>query len=190
MTTDQQEPSTAADARPIPPEVLAAREAARHSLQRAKEAAWRADAPDPIEAYDCAIRAVEQVLAGVAYPRAEPAWTLDKIIKRLRGNPDCWETRTDGVHSVRVFTDLLDDLWNAKLYYTRPDRYCEPVEDARDAVTIAEAVVALIQRDFLEWWGPITPPNHADDEEATEYTADEFRQAFADVFKRPLDEAP
>lgn len=214
MTTDQQEPSAAADARPIPPEVLAAREAARHSLQRAKEAAWRAEAPNPIEAYDCAIRAVEQVLAGVAYPRAEPAWTLDKIIKRLRDNPDCWETRTDGVHSVRVFTDLLDDLWNAKLYYTRPDRYCEPVEDARDAVTIAEAVVALIQRDFLEWWGPITPPNHADDEEATEYTADEllkrfnaansnhndkarefaiseeqFRDTFSDVFKRPLDES-
>ena len=214
MTTDQQlEPSAPADSRPIPPEVLAARDAAQHSLRRAKEAAWRADAPDPIEAYDCAIRAVEQVLAGVAYPRAKPTWTLDKIIKRLRDNPGCWETRTDGVHSARVFTDLLDDLWNAKQHYTRPDRYCEPVEDARDAVTIAEAVVALMQCDFLEWWGPINPPNH-DDEEATAYTADEllkrfgtadsdrsdkankfaisekqFRDTFEDIFKRPLDES-
>lgn len=154
------------------------------------------------------------MLAGVAYPRADPTWTFDKIIKRLRDNPGCWETRTDGVHSVRVFTDLLDDLWNAKQYYTRPDRYCEPVEDARDAVAIAEAIVALMQRDFLEWWGPINPPNH-DDEEATAYTADEhlkrfdaadsdrsdkahkfaisekqFRDTFADVFQRPLDESP
>ena len=144
-----------------------------------------------------------------------PTWALDKIIKRLRDHPGCWETRTDGVHSVRVFTDLLDDLWNAKQYYTRPDRYCEPVEDARDVVTIAEAIVALMQRDFLEWWGPINPLERDEDEEVTAYTADgllkrfdaadsdrsakahkfaisekQFRDTFADVFQRPLGESP
>ena len=175
---------TAEDARPIPPEILAARKAAQHSLERAKEAAWRADPPNPIEAYNCAIRAVEQVLAGVAYPRAEPTWTLDKIIERLRADPFCWETRTDGIHSVRVFTDLLDDLWNAKEHYTRPDRDCEPVEDARDAVTIAEAIVALMQRDFLEWWGPIELHDDDDDDDSAEFATSEaeFDEAFADVF--------
>ena len=176
---------------PIPPEVLAARDAAQRSLERAKTAAWRSNFPNPIEAYDCAIRAVEQVLAGVAYPITDATWPLDKIIERLRADPFCWETRTDGIHSVRVFTDLLDDLWNAKLHYTRPDRDCEPVEDARDAVTIAEAVVALIQRDFLEWWGPINLPNN-DDDDSTEFATSEaeFDEIFADVFGRPWSETP
>ena len=187
MTTNEQlEPAAfsrhsrpRAGTSPIPPEVLAARAAAQHSLERAKTAAWRSDAPNPIEAYDCAVRAVEQVLAGVAYPCADATWTLDKIIERLRADPFCWETRTDGIHSVRVFTDLLDDLWNAKEHYTRPDRDCEPVEDARDAVTIAEAIVALMQRDFLEWWGPIELHDDDDDEEEpTAYTAEEFLERF------------
>ena len=192
MTThDQLEPVAAAPAPPIPPEVLAARDAAQRSLERAKTAAWQPDAPNPIEAYDCAIRAVEQVLAGVAYPLTDATWTLDKIIERLRADPFCWETRTDGIHSVRVFTDLLDDLWNAKQHYTRPDRDCEPIEDARDAVTIAEAIVALIQRDFLEWWGPINLPND-DDDDSTEFATSEaeFDEIFADVFGRPWSDTP
>lgn len=192
MTThDQLEPVVAEAAPPIPPEVLAARAAAQRSLERAKTAAWQPDAPNPIEAYDCAIRAVEQVLAGVAYPLTDAAWTLDNIIERLRADPFCWETRTDGIHSVRVFTDLLDDLWNAKQHYTRPDRECEPVEDARDAVAIAEAIVALIQRDFLEWWGPINLPND-DDDDSTEFATSEaeFNEIFADVFGRPWSETP
>ena len=192
MTTyDQLEPVVAAAAPPIPPEVLAARDAAQRSLERAKTAAWQPDAPNPIEAYDCAIRAVEQVLAGVAYPLTDATWTLDNIIERLRADPFCWETRTDGIHSVRVFTDLLDDLWNAKQHYTRPDRDCEPVEDARDAVTIAEAIVALIQRDFLEWWGPINLPNDDDDDSTVFATSEaEFDEIFADVFGRPWSETP
>lgn len=192
MTTyDQLEPVAAEAAPPIPPEVLAARDAAQRSLERAKTAAWQPDAPNPIEAYDCAIRAVEQVLAGVAYPLTDATWALDKIIERLRADPFCWETRTDGIHSVRVFTDLLDDLWNAKQHYTCPDRDCEPVEDARDAVTIAEAIVALIQRDFLEWWGPINLPND-DDDDSTEFATSEaeFDEIFADVFGRPWSETP
>ena len=192
MTThDQLEPAAAEAAPPIPPEVLAARAAAQRSLERAKIAAWQPDASNPIEAYNCAIRAVEQVLAGVAYPLTDAAWTLDKIIERLRADPFCWETRTDGIHSVRVFTDLLDDLWNAKQHYTRPDRDCEPVEDARDAVAIAEAIVALIQRDFLEWWGPINLPND-DDDDSTEFATSEaeFDEIFADVFGRPWSETP
>ena len=190
MTTNEQIEPAAAEAAPsIPPEVLAAREAAQHSLKRAKAAAWRPNAPNPIEAYDCAIRAVEQVLAGVAYPCADATWTLDRIIERLRADPFCWETRTDGIHSVRVFTDLLDDLWNAKEHYTRPDRDCEPVEDARDAVTIAEAIVALMQRDFLEWWGPIELHDD-DDDDSTEFATSEaeFDEIFADVFGRPWSE--
>ena len=192
MTThDQLEPVAAEAAPPIPPEVLAARDAAQRSLERAKAAAWQPDAPNPIEAYDCAIRAVEQVLAGVAYPLTDATWPLDNIIERLRADPFCWETRTDGVHSVRVFTDLLDDLWNAKQHYTRPDRDCEPVEDARDAVTIAEAIVALIQRDFLEWWGPINLPNDDDDDSTVFATSEaEFDEIFADVFGRPWSETP
>lgn len=63
---------------------------------------------------------------------------------------------------------------------------------ARDAVTIAEAVVALTQRDFLEWWGPINPPDHDDGDEAGEFaiSEEEFRQTFEDVFKHPRDESP
>ena len=172
MTTNEQlEPAAfsrhsrpRAGTSPIPPEVLAARDAAQRSLERARAAAWRPDSPNPIEAYDCAIRAVEQVLAGVAYPCA------------------------DGIHSVRVFTDLLDDLWNAKEHYTRSDRDCEPVEDARDAVTIAEAIVALMQRDFLEWWGPIELHDD-DDDDSTEFATSEaeFDEIFADVFGRDRD---
>ena len=115
-------------------------------LSKAWDAAWRRDRPSAVEAYDGSVKAVESILAPIVIPdNTEP--TLGKIIAALNDKPTKWDTRFRGAETVQALKGLLKELWKTDSRHAEMPE--NSIAQAKDAVTIAVAVLALVRRDFL-----------------------------------------
>lgn len=80
--------------------------------------AWQAAfgrSPQPNEAFDFSIKAIEAALIPIVIPKDRKA-TLGKIIRALRGKPDKWQMRLHGndpQRSITTFADYLDIVWTS-----------------------------------------------------------------------------
>ncbi len=144
-------------------------------IHTAWSAAWRREEPSAVEAYAAAVKAVEGVLAPIVAPD-DPKPSLGKMIPALRGKPEKWDTRFRGVETVEALADMLDEVWRSQHRHGGGAELPNTLDEARDAVSIAVAVVGLCRRGFLERLDELTP-----DEEATD-------REWAAELRRELDE--
>lgn len=125
-------------------------------------AAWRREDPSAVEAYAAAVNAIEGVLAPIVAPKnARP--TLGTIISDLRDKPEKWDTRFRGVETVEALTVMLDEVWRSQHRHGGGAGVPNTLDEARDAVSIAVAVVGLCRRGFLERFDELTPDEEAAD---------------------------
>ncbi len=129
-------------------------------LRTAREAAWSDDESAAPEAYDCAIKAIEQAFRQIATPD-NPTDDLGVILAHWENRPDLWNSCYPRLSDLDPVMSLLHGLWQA------PDQHDDlfplRLEDARIAVTIAEAVVSLVQLGFFELLDELTPEEEAED---------------------------
>lgn len=114
--------------------------------------AWQAAfgrSPQPNEAFDLAVKAVEAALSQLVIPKDTTA-TLGKIIRALKHSPDKWALRLSGKdpsNSINAFADYLNVLWSSHMRHGVTDdaaRINHSPEDARAAVSIATHIVYLV----------------------------------------------
>ena len=133
-------------------------------INTAWNAAWRREDPSAVEAYAAAVNAIEGVLAPIVAPKnARP--TLGTIISDLRDKPEKWDTRFRGVETVEALTAMLDEVWRSQHRHGGGAGVPNTLDEARDAVSIAVAVVGLCRRGFLEQLDKLTPDEEAADRE-------------------------
>ena len=130
-------------------------------IDTAWNAAWRREEPSAVEAYAAAVKAIEGVLAPIATPD-DPKPSLGKIIPALRDKPEKWDTRFRGVETVEALTAMLDEVWRSQHRHGGAG-VPNTLDEARDAVSIAVAVVGLCRRGFLERFDELTPDEEAAD---------------------------
>ena len=116
------------------------------SLTKAWDAAWRRDSPNIDEAYLNGTKALEGALKPIVSPNNDVT-TLGTIIKDLGAKPDKWTTRFRGVETVNILKDLVNEFWRTESRHAGMPP--NTLEQSRDAVTVAVAIVALVERDFL-----------------------------------------
>ena len=133
-------------------------------IHTAWSAAWRREEPSAVEAYAAAVKAVEGVLAPIVTPD-DPKPSLGKIIPALRNKPEKWDTRFRGVETVEALADMLDEVWRSQHRHGGGAELPNTLDEARDAVSIAVAVVGLCRRGFLERLDELTPDEEATDRE-------------------------
>ena len=136
--------------------------AAAQDLRKGWRAAWKRAEPSATEAYACAVKAVESVLAEHVTPD-DPRPSLGKMRAALRDKPEKWDTRFGGEKTVEVLASLLDELLAAQVRHGGPQHLANTLEEARDAVTIAVAVVGLVRRGFLQRVGELSAEEEAED---------------------------
>ena len=136
--------------------------AAAQDLRKGWRAAWKRAEPSATEAYACAVKAVESVLAPHVTPD-DPRPSLGKMRAALRDKPEKWDTRFGGEKTVEVLASLLDELLAAQVRHGGPQHLANTLEEARDAVTIAVAVVGLVRRGFLQRVGELSAEEEAED---------------------------
>ena len=133
-------------------------------IHTAWSAAWRREEPSAVEAYAAAVKAVEGVLAPIVTPD-DPMPSLGKIIPALRDKPEKWDTRFRSVETVEALADMLDEVWRSQHRHGGGAELPNTLDEARDAVSIAVAVVGLCRRGFLERHDELTPDEEAADRE-------------------------
>ena len=133
-------------------------------IHTAWSAAWRREEPSAAEAYAAAVKAVEGVLAPIVTPD-DPKPSLGKMIPALRDKPEKWDTRFRGVETVDALAAMLDEVWRSQHRHGGGARLPNTLDEARDAVSIAVAVVGLCRRGFLERLDELTPDEEAADRE-------------------------
>ena len=133
-------------------------------IHTAWSAAWRREEPSAVEAYAAAVKAVEGVLAPIVTPD-DPTPSLGKMIPALRDKPEKWDTRFRGVETVEALADMLDEVWRSQHRHGGGAELPNTLDEARDAVSIAVAVVGLCRCGFLERLDEITPDEAAADRE-------------------------
>ena len=133
-------------------------------IHTAWSAAWRREEPSAVEAYAAAVKAVEGVLAPIVTPD-DPKPSLGKMIPALRGKPEKWDTRFRSVETVEALADMLDEVWRSQHRHGGGAELPNTLDEARDAVSIAVAVVGLCRRGFLERLDELTPDEEAADRE-------------------------
>ena len=154
-----------------------------NQLRAAWDAAWRIK-PSAKEAYSGAIEALEGMLAPIVTPD-DPKPTLGKMIAALRDKPEKWDTRFRGVETVEALTAMLNEVWVTQARHGAG--LPNTLDEARDAVSIAVAVVALCRRGFLERFGELTPEEEAEDQAiAAEWAAMSPEERHADAV--PIEE--
>ena len=131
-------------------------------INTAWNVAWRRQEPSALEAYAAAVNAIEGVLAPIVSPD-NPRPTLGTIIYDLRQKPEKWDTRFRGVETVKALTDMLDEVWRSQHRHGGGRGLPNTLDEARDAVYIAVAVVGLCRRGFLERLDQLTPDEEAAD---------------------------
>ena len=110
--------------------------------------------PQPNEAFDHSVKAIEATLTPVVTPK-DPAPTLGKMIAALRANPAKWKLRLSGKKpdtSVTALADYLDVVWASHLRHglaAKGAKLHHSPEEARDAVIVAVHVVQLIHSGAL-----------------------------------------
>ena len=156
-------------ARRVPPQeeesyqqAVAAGDAAAQYLSDAWDAVWKRAEPSAQEAYLNAVSAIESILAPHVTPD-DPRPSLGKMRAALRDKPEKWDTRFGGEKTVEVLASLLDELLAAQVRHGGPQHLANTLEEARDAVTIAVAVVALVRRGFLQRVGELSAEEEAED---------------------------
>lgn len=128
-----------------------AAEAARPGDAAAEElsAAWAAAfgrGPDPSDAWDHAIKAVENVLIPLAEPKNKEA-TLNSAVSAIANSPDRWQT----TFPQRETRDVEPIVGMLRMIWPNPDRHggidgaSRPptLEEARAVVTLAASLVQL-----------------------------------------------
>ena len=141
-------------------------------LRSAREAAWGEDESAAADAYESAIKAIEQSFRQIATPD-NPTDDLGVILAHWEERPDLW---CDAYPRVAVLEPTMDSL--AALWRGRPtpdDLFTVLPEDARVAVTIAEAVVSLAEQGFFELLDELTPEEEAEDLRIAEEHAERKR---------------
>ena len=133
-------------------------------INTAWNAAWRRQDPSAVEAYVAAVKAIEGMLAQIV-TRDDPVPSLGKMISALRAKPEKWDTRFRGVETVEALTAMLDEVWSTHNRHGVWGRVPNTLDEARDAASIAVAVVGLCRRDFLERLDELTPEEEAADRE-------------------------
>ena len=118
-------------------------------INAAWNAAWRREEPSAAEAYAAAAKAIEGALAPIVTPD-DPKPSLGKIIPALRDKPEKWDTRFRGVETVEALAAMLDEVWRSQHRHGGGAGVPNTLDEARDAVSIAVAVVGLCRRGFLE----------------------------------------
>ena len=131
-------------------------------INAAWNAAWRREEPSAVEAYTAAVKAIEGALAPIVTPD-DPKPSLGKIIPALRDKPEKWDTRFRGVETVEALTAMLDEVWRSQHRHGGGAGVSNTLDEARDAVSIAVAVVGLCRRGFLEQLDELTPEEEAAD---------------------------
>jgi len=121
-------------------------QAARH-IAAAWNAAWRRE-PSPSEAYSAAVKALESILVPIVTPN-DPTPTLGKTIAAMRDKPEKWVARFRGVETVGALSDIVDEVWRAHDRHGGGQRSPNTLDEARDAVSLAVALVGMCRRDFL-----------------------------------------
>ena len=153
----------------VPPEeeesyqqAVAAGDAAAQYLSDSWDAVWKRAEPSAQEAYLNAVSAIESILAPHVTPD-DPRPSLGKMRAALRDKPEKWDTRFGGEKTVEVLASLLDELLAAQVRHGGPQHLANTLEEARDSVTIAVAVVALVRRGFLQRVGELSAEEEAED---------------------------
>ena len=115
-------------------------------LTSAWQAAWGRN-PNASEAYQEAVKAIEAALIPIVAPK-HPKPTLGTVITVLQAKPGKWRSRFGSEMMIESLTSFTNELWKGHSRHTgmEPDT----LEEARDAVTIAVAIVSLVRREFLE----------------------------------------
>lgn len=133
-------------------------------INAAWNAAWRREEPSAAEAYAAAVKAIEGALAPIVTPDdSKPS--LGKMISALRDKPEKWDTRFRGVETVDALAAMLDEMWRSQHRHGGGVGAPNTLDEARDAVSIAVAVVGLCRRGFLERLDELTPEEEAADRE-------------------------
>ena len=143
-------------------QAVAAGDAAAQYLSDAWDAVWKRAEPSAQEAYLNAVSAIESILAPHVTPD-DPRPSLGKMRAALRDKPEKWDTRFGGEKTVEVLASLLDELLAAQVRHGGPQHLANTLEEARDAVTIAVAVVGLVRRGFLQRVGELSAEEEAED---------------------------
>lgn len=133
-------------------------------INAAWNAAWRREEPSAVEAYTAAVKAIEGVLAPIVIPD-DLIPSLGKMIPALRDKPEKWDTRFRGVETVEALVAMLDEVWRLQHRHGGGVGVPNTLDEARDAVSIAVAVVGLCRRGFLERLDELTPEEEAADRE-------------------------
>ena len=142
-------------------------------LRTAREAAWSNDESAAPDAYDCAIRAVEQAFREIATPD-NPTDDLGVILEHWQKRPDLW---CEGYSRVRILEPTmaaLDSLWKERPQ--ADERFPVTLDDARVAVTIAEAVASLAEQGQIMLLDDLTPEEEAEDLRIAEETQAEYER--------------
>ena len=141
-------------------------------LRAAREAAWSDDESAAPDAYDCAIKAIEQAFRQIATPD-NPTDDLGVILNHWKERPDLWCEGYSRVQILEPMMAALDSLWQQRPQ--SDDRYPVNVEDAQVAVTIAEAVASLAQQGQIELLDELTPEEEAEDLRIAEEALERYR---------------
>lgn len=129
-------------------------------LSSAREAAWGDDESAAAEAYECAIRAVEQAFRDIATPD-NPTDDLGVILAHWQERPDLWCEGYSRVYIIEPTMKALTSLWEHR---PQPDDWRDvTLVDAMVAVTVAEAAISLINQGQIELLDELTPEEEAED---------------------------
>ena len=152
-------------------------------LRSAREAAWGQDESAAPDAYECAIRAIEQAFRQIATPD-NPTENLGVILDHWEARPDLWCEGYSRVYILEPTMAALDSLWKQR---PQPDdRFPVTLEDARVAVTIAEAVASLAEQGQIELLDELTPEEEAEDQALAEKRWKEYQSGQMET--RPFEE--
>ena len=134
-------------------------------LRSAREAAWSDDESAAPDAYDCAIKAIECAFVPVM-ASDDIDYNLADVVMTFRSRREPWDTPFRNRSALDSIMSLMDDLWKARPY--KDDLIPLSLDSAKMAVTIAEAIVSLVELGFFEYWGEITPEEEAEDQRVAE----------------------
>ena len=133
-------------------------------LRSAREAVETGEAAGA-EAYECAIKAIECAFVPVIADD-DIHYNLADLLMTFRSRREPWSTPFRNDSALDSIMSLLNDLWNARP--RRDDLSPVSLENAKMTITIAEAVVSLVQQGFIEYLGELTPEEEAEDQRIVE----------------------
>ncbi len=123
---------------------------ASNQLKQAWRAAYGRD-PDPSDAWDHSIKAVETLLWYLVIPNNSKA-TLGLIISALQAKPEKWTFRL-GRGGVEAFTSVLCLIWPNPDRHGSGDSRRPTVEESETVVQTAVAVVGWLRKGALDGMG-------------------------------------